>query len=1242
MSLLVDPEYFLHSLKLNYLRKLSDSNGPSSISFGQNLSSISSNFPNQTNQSILSTISTFNPYIELSGLADSQRWPELLVNGSPPQPIPNQALNLDHQNHLRNRTRRPIHSNPSGNRLKYSETIVGPNSSGLSVGMRVSGRKSFRNSKHSSKLSNSSITQSNLNQIQTSKLIHKAANQLQNVLNINSNSIIPSNSKIQVSSKIHLNPQDSEDDQLKSNLLTPFRPSRLLNPSQDPSNNLSSTPSQSTNIDLVKKHRRRISAVTFANSSFNLSNQSNQTPISSSSHLLNKSERIDLTSSMATINTFTSSEPSELHHHINLNSPTPSHLRQNSNVSSLDLKLESNDTHQSTPSNSIQTTSAFIPSQNDTGAYYCPDHDPDKRLSDMLFNHKPFNLNRLTQVVGSINLQPTPLLEVENELDDTGDEGLDSDQTDTGTEQGEDDSSLNLEEEVVVDDDDDEIENQLRIKSHKLHMKNDTGSISIGSIDLTIAEDTGSSIGKSLSNTISTSVLDSNSLNKLTTTPAESALLNNVMDLNSSITQSPPLLRRRERRRVNIKMGKLVGPPIIEEDSTGQTLDPISLSKPINSISDLIKNNLPSARPSLPDLRRAIVNPNEINQPESYHNYKPIRSSVLLNGFSPGRARSLTTPTPIPNIAISNATPKLSTFDKINPHMNKIESLTSIPSRTRSESGPTFSKQKKAQTQNLHSQIPLLTQTNLSNISPQGLTNSDKTESKISTKSKRSQLVFKKIPIQADSKSIKPIIQKSILTQLLTAKSSSSSIDNPFRCFYALLASKERNALKLTLYYPFSKEPTKPIKTSIKLDVCVEEVVGFALWSYVEEMREPKLSEIRHKPNGLDLFETHAWCLRLVEDDGEVDEDFPALERIRPASKVGSNEFAIVMATEAQAKQNATAQAQIQRRPSRILGQPQKATGVSTESSVLSTGVNTLPPPINPITGTSGITLENSRTIGGGLSGSLSNHRFGMNTAGGSSFSGLPVYLKIRIPSPGRGVDSIITTMNVSVDMYLADVLETLVKKKSLGHVKEWALLVPSSPSIPVHQRDILVPLDRTVQSLQGVNSLALVKRTQVSSKLLRNSHSNASFGTRNTNPSASIFKRLSETPQPKYVSVTDLTSTNRTFLIQTKRRGILGKQERLLTIEDDYIHIGPNQGMMIGNGGNINNNNLVGSGKTSSYHISQIIDCNLRAKVGLKLIVIRESGEKRYDVEAENSQSAVEIVRHIRGLKEMYHNTRT
>jgi len=290
--------------------------------------------------------------------------------------------------------------------------------------------------------------------------------------------------------------------------------------------------------------------------------------------------------------------------------------------------------------------------------------------------------------------------------------------------------------------------------------------------------------------------------------------------------------------------------------------------------------------------------------------------------------------------------------------------------------------------------------------------------------------------------------------------------------------------------------------------------------------------------------------------------------------------------------------------------------------------------------GHSGTIFDGGRGLG---SDSLMTGGYSSAALAGTAMTGTTVYLKVRIPSPGKGVDSINTTINVTMEMYLADVLENLVNKKSLGQVKDWALLVPSLPSIPAHQRDIVVPLDRTVQSLQGVNSLALVKRSQVSSKLLRNTQLNGNTSSQNTNPSASIFKRLSEIPQPKYVSITDLTSTSKSFIVQTKRRGILGKSERLLIIEDDYVHIAPNH-PSVANNHPLTSDPLISNsnGKVASYHISQIVDCIFRPQAGFKLVVLRDSGEKRYDVEAENSQSATEIVTHIKGLKEMYHSTRS
>ncbi|OAV87460.1 hypothetical protein PTTG_10081, partial [Puccinia triticina 1-1 BBBD Race 1] len=1156
MSLLVDPQYFRHNLKLNYLRRLPDPIGPSAISFPTTTTTTTNE--QQPN----------NPYIQLSGLADPQRWPELLVRGSPPETLTT-STNNNNNNNNEIRTRRRRNNNNNNNSLRYSETIVGPKGSALGAGMRVSARR-----QPPSKLSNSTTTTTTTTTEPPPQ--NPAAGAL--ALTEGRTTLTPGGG---------LNPEDSDDEPVPQ-AETSRRP-------------ISRNPTNTT----IKTHRRRISAITFASNP--LSFASPPGSILNLSRSRTRAQRGLSISSIATTNTVISSDLSEHHHHhhhqAHNNSPTPSSLHLNPENTRPDPTTDHHH-HQEPPSPFTQP-----PPAEPESIYYSTEHDPDKRMSDMLFTYRPFDAKRSTQIVGRVELEPAPLLEADNEDDSDDEEDIETDHTDTGTEHGEDDSSFNPEELIAED----SIDDSLSTKSRKRP-----------ALDLTTPADE----------------------NKTTRPSSHPDLLISLDRSNNSSSQSPPMVRRRERRRVNIKMGKLVGPPIIEEDSANPESVP---SKPILTAGLRFQRAASAvARPSLPDLRQAHhpTQQQAVAGPPQETNTRPLSS------FSPGRARALTTPTPIPSIEVNPTVSKLKEDQTAGPGEPSSSSTQRTFPRNRSGSGPIGISRIRRSLLQANPTRPQSgsTPTPPPPPPPTKVTEQPKpplTVPKRSRKPKRDQLSFKKIELE-DPKLKKPVVQKSILTQLLTAQSASSSGDNPFRCFYALLASKERNALKISLYYPFSTEPSKPIKTSMKADVCVEEVVGFALWKYVEEAREPKLAEISARPDGLDLLETFAWCLRLVEDDGEVDDDFPALDRTRPAAKVGSNEFAIVMATEAQAKQNESAQTQIQRRPSRVLGEPKRVPkGLVEPSGSVNTGAaSLLPPPISAMMGnSSGTTIfDGGRGLGGGVSGSLISGGYSSTALGGGSLTGTTVYLKVRIPSPGKGVDSINTTLNVTMDMYLADVLESLVKKKSLGAVKDWALLVPSSPSIPAHQRDIVVPLDRTVQSLQGVSSLALVKRAQISSKLLRNTQLNGNTAAQNTNPSASIFKRLSEIPQPKYVSITDLTSSSKSFLIQTKRRGILGKSDRLLTIEDDYVHIAPNHQSLTTtattNHLNLlsanNDNSLAGtsSGKVSSYHISQIVDCIHRPQAGFKLVVLRDSGEKRYDVEAENPQSAMEIVRHIKGLK--------
>lgn len=60
---------------------------------------------------------------------------------------------------------------------------------------------------------------------------------------------------------------------------------------------------------------------------------------------------------------------------------------------------------------------------------------------------------------------------------------------------------------------------------------------------------------------------------------------------------------------------------------------------------------------------------------------------------------------------------------------------------------------------------------------------------------------------------------------------------------------------------------------SVRKDATVEEVLGFALWNYWEEGWLPKLDEGVGEEDP--RLAGVGWILRITEDDGEVDEDFP-------------------------------------------------------------------------------------------------------------------------------------------------------------------------------------------------------------------------------------------------------------------------------------------------------------------------------------------------------------------------------
>ncbi|SGY77218.1 BQ5605_C005g03581 [Microbotryum silenes-dioicae] len=451
---------------------------------------------------------------------------------------------------------------------------------------------------------------------------------------------------------------------------------------------------------------------------------------------------------------------------------------------------------------------------------------------------------------------------------------------------------------------------------------------------------------------------------------------------------------------------------------------------------------------------------------------------------------------------------------------------------------------------------------------------------------------------------------RSNLTALLGATSGSGSGSNPFSRLYAALISRASDALKLLLYFPDSDKPSTPLKIGVKQDLTVEEVIGAGLWAYWEEGREPKL-EVEEEG---EEEETIRWNLRIVEEDGEVDDDFPALDRTRAVSKFSFGEFAIVKATGNQVNDNLAKQATITRRPSPKMAAPKGPTNMLT----LQQGHQVVP--MSPLSGPQ-----------------LSA------TAGVSSTLAIGVLLRIRLPAaPGQGVESINTTINVPGDMYMNDVLEHVCKKRNLENAREWAFTVRHRGS------EIIVPLDRMVESLGDNHELKLVRRTEIGG--LRGAGQINTPLVGEMNPSgeyfevafgclsedclliplwapfaASLFRRPG---QDAYQSASELAATYRRYSVMRKL-GVLGRHPRIIAIDGDYIHFLPSD----------SRGDVFSAGRTTSFHISMLRACQTsrRSNLAFKIVVQKDRLEKRYDFEAESVKQAHEIVQNVRTLMNSY-----
>ncbi|CDZ97554.1 Stress-activated MAP kinase-interacting protein, Sin1p [Phaffia rhodozyma] len=425
----------------------------------------------------------------------------------------------------------------------------------------------------------------------------------------------------------------------------------------------------------------------------------------------------------------------------------------------------------------------------------------------------------------------------------------------------------------------------------------------------------------------------------------------------------------------------------------------------------------------------------------------------------------------------------------------------------------------------------------------------------------------------------------------LLIKSNSTGAPTPFSAYARIVPPPNTTnvpVFNLSLYFPHSSQPLKPIKTKVRKDSTVEEIVGLGLFLYGEEGRKPELSagfETEGRDRDIRLS-TVGWGLRIVEDDGEVDEDFPALDREANVAKFSFSEFAITVATATQVNQN-------------LLKTPLPPRPTATKARGNSISAQTQQP-----TAPGGLVKQESFVSEG-----RSDHGMPLRP----SVPGIPVLLKVTVVNAAD--IRFTTTLSVTSATYLADVVDLVyVKKRMPDRPKDWVLCLSDL--------SLILPLDRTVESLMGVTSLCMVKRSWAVSHHIKGGVEKGG------DPNASVFKDLQEPAPSTLFSAFD--TTYKKYTVQ--RKANIGRHERILAIDGDYIHIMPPEGKTHGF--------TTSSVRTASYYMSNIIGVKQSRKTPsiFKLLVTKEGGlQKTYEFEAESQRVATEIVGLIRDLMRLY-----
>ncbi len=481
---------------------------------------------------------------------------------------------------------------------------------------------------------------------------------------------------------------------------------------------------------------------------------------------------------------------------------------------------------------------------------------------------------------------------------------------------------------------------------------------------------------------------------------------------------------------------------------------------------------------------------------------------------------------------------------------------------------------------------------------------------------------------------------KSNLTDLIQAKNQGDH--EPLEQFISASGEGHPTPLTIKMFMPTCDEPKKPWSIVVRPDALVVDTIGYALYKYTKENRKPELNE--------KLMDANRWTLRIIEEDGEPDEDFPALDRRRNVSKYSFDEFALVESSESQYKQNEKLTPNIKQQ--------------TNENSNTTTTNNNVPTTLLP-----GEIINSKRVSSNRQTVRLKIFEYPFEESTSMTHTALwfkldttlneviektcsvkrlnPNEYSLRIAGQSLILDKFQQVEYLGGEYNLELIPNKVIKQLNNNSTTtyNYSLATPSASGLKNQAM-----LDNQVSPTYDNNSDDIqeapptVKKSSRSRKYQQQQQSSVTMISNHLSSShkpfhlpSSLKGKINNTNNNKFdkFHLSDIppdslngTAFQKWFVWRRQQMSFISRHERILAIDGDYVYIMPSD-----------DKTWFDSPKTSSFHINQIIKIKISKKLSsnLKIVVRKTNGPKRYDLEAMNSKQANEIVSKLKALVTAY-----